>query len=398
MLSLPLLSAALLAAAQTASACQQTTDVPPIFWLANLRNSTSTVVGKTANVLASEPGMRLIRFEEGQAPVPITASEKEALERSGYRYFDVTEVDLEAEASTARVASSVAKITVPSGPTHQSVVNPIIATLSQSNLQSDLTALTTYTTRYYRSTSGATASNDLYTKLSSIAASNSLASVTKFTHSWGQNSIIAKIQGTNTAAASIIAGAHLDSINQNNPSSGTSKGADDNGSGCINLIEAFRKLVASSFKPKTTIEFHWYSGEEAGLLGSAAVAKSYGLSKVGAYLNLDMTAWLQSGTTPQIGFVSDRTDSSLTAFTKKLVTEYLTGVIPTDDNCGYACSDHASWYSLGAQTVYPFESITEYENPNIHTANDVASLSQFSFAHAHEFTKLVVAFVVELAA
>jgi hypothetical protein len=34
------------------------------------------------------------------------------------------------------------------------------------------------------------------------------------------------------------------------------------GSGCVNLIEAFRKLVAAGFKPSNPVEFHWYSGEE----------------------------------------------------------------------------------------------------------------------------------------
>jgi leucyl aminopeptidase len=95
----------------------------------------------------------------------------------------------------------------------------------------------------------------------------------------------------------------------------------------------------------------------------------------------------------------------------------VTGVIATVDSCGYACSDHASvriyristlctgadfnpsiqWNSLGYPAVYPFESITQYENPNMHTAQDTTESSQFSFAHAHEFTKLVVAFVMELA-
>ena len=85
-----------------------------------------------------------------------------------------------------------------------------------------------------------------------------------------------------------IAGAHLDSINKENPTNGVAQGADDDGSGCINLIEAFRKLVAANFKPTNPVEFHWYSGEEVGLLGSAAVANSYSKANknINAYLNL----------------------------------------------------------------------------------------------------------------
>ena len=57
--------------------------------------------------------------------------------------------------------------------------------------------------------------------------------------------------------------------------SGRAPGADDDGTGSVNLIEAFRKMTAAGFKPANPVEYHWYAGEEAGLLGSAAIAKSY---------------------------------------------------------------------------------------------------------------------------
>jgi leucyl aminopeptidase len=41
------------------------------------------------------PGHRLIRFEEGATPIPVSIAEKLELEKSGLRYFDVTEVDVE---------------------------------------------------------------------------------------------------------------------------------------------------------------------------------------------------------------------------------------------------------------------------------------------------------------
>jgi bacterial leucyl aminopeptidase len=52
-------------------------------------------------------------------------------------------------------------------------------------------------------------------------------------------------------------------------------GADDDGTGTVNLIEVFRVLMTNAFEPSTPVEFHWYSGEEGGLLGSQAIAKSY---------------------------------------------------------------------------------------------------------------------------
>jgi bacterial leucyl aminopeptidase len=72
-----------------------------------------------------------------------------------------------------------------------------------------------------------------------------------------------------------------------------SEGADDDGSGTVSILEAYRALITSDFRPVEHIEFHWYSAEvgssmysttvfeiyafpkEGGLLGSQAVAKDY---------------------------------------------------------------------------------------------------------------------------
>jgi Zn-dependent M28 family amino/carboxypeptidase len=67
-------------------------------------------------------------------------------------------------------------------------------------------------------------------------------------------------------------------------------GADDDGSGTVNLIEIFRVLMANGFAPATPVEFHWYSGEEAGLLGSQDIAAAYDADgvTVKAFMELDM--------------------------------------------------------------------------------------------------------------
>lgn len=38
-------------------------------------------------------------------------------------------------------------------------------------------------------------------------------------------------------------------------------GADDDGSGSVTILEAYRALIAADFHPVRTIEFHWYSAE-----------------------------------------------------------------------------------------------------------------------------------------
>lgn len=83
----------------------------------------------------------------------------------------------------------------------------------------------------------------------------------------------------------------MDSINLSNPTNGRAPGADDDGTGTVNLIEGLRVLVAAGFKPSTPVEFHWYSAEEAGLLGSQAIATAYKSAgtKVKAFMELDMS-------------------------------------------------------------------------------------------------------------
>ncbi|CAG8835880.1 11732_t:CDS:1, partial [Gigaspora margarita] len=62
---------------------------------------------------------------------------------------------------------------------------------------------------------------------------------------------------------------------------------DDDGSGTVTILEAFRVLAEGQFRPKRSVEFHWYSAEEGGLLGSQAIASYY------ENLEFDVIAMLQ---------------------------------------------------------------------------------------------------------
>ena len=66
----------------------------------------------------------------------------------------------------------------------------------------------------------------------------------------------------------MILGAHLDSWDL-----GT--GALDNGCNAALVIEAARALKATGLRPRRTIRFILFSGEEEGLLGSWAYVKSH---------------------------------------------------------------------------------------------------------------------------
>jgi carboxypeptidase Q len=80
--------------------------------------------------------------------------------------------------------------------------------------------------------------------------------------------VFADITGTEFPEEYVIVGGHLDSW-------GAAVGAQDNGTGCATTLEAARLLMKSGLKPRRTIRFMLWSGEEQGLLGSVAYASSH---------------------------------------------------------------------------------------------------------------------------
>jgi len=67
-------------------------------------------------------------------------------------------------------------------------------------------------------------------------------------------------------------------------------GADDNGSGSVGVLNIAKAIAASPVKPKRSIVFALWTGEEKGLLGSRYYAQNpvYPIAKTVGYLNYDM--------------------------------------------------------------------------------------------------------------
>jgi carboxypeptidase Q len=79
---------------------------------------------------------------------------------------------------------------------------------------------------------------------------------------------VAEIRGTEHPGEVVIVGAHLDSWDL-----GT--GASDNGTGSMATLEAARIIAQSGLKPKRTIRFILFTGEEQGLMGSRKYAEAH---------------------------------------------------------------------------------------------------------------------------
>ena len=105
-------------------------------------------------------------------------------------------------------------------------------------------------------------------------------------------SVLAKIEGTDPKLKGeyVLAGAHLDHVGVRDGY--VYNGADDNASGSGVVLEVARVLSQAKFKPKRTLVFCCWCGEERGLLGSNHYAEKpcggVAIGKVVAYFNLDM--------------------------------------------------------------------------------------------------------------
>jgi hypothetical protein len=79
---------------------------------------------------------------------------------------------------------------------------------------------------------------------------------------------VGEIRGSELPGQVVILGAHLDSWDH-------AQGVTDNGASSMAVLEAARIIEASGLKPKRTIRFVLFSGEEQGLLGSRAYAAAH---------------------------------------------------------------------------------------------------------------------------
>ncbi len=86
----------------------------------------------------------------------------------------------------------------------------------------------------------------------------------------------------------VVIGAHLDHLGKKGEY--VFNGADDNGSGCAALLEVARAFAANGARPKRSVLFAFWTGEEEGLLGSRYYADHprIPMNRTVACLNLDM--------------------------------------------------------------------------------------------------------------
>ena len=159
--------------------------------------------------------------------------------------------------------------------------------------------------------------------------------------------VIAELKGSEKPDEYVVVCGHLDSWHQ-------AAGCTDNGTGTTSTMEAARILTAVGAKPKRTIRFALWGGEEQGLLGSRqhVVMRRTEMEKVSCVFNHDTgTNWASSLSATE-GMYADlqKVLAPVMTMTPPIPEEYDGEVFKLSKTSrigGGGGSDHASFLSAG---------------------------------------------------
>ncbi len=162
---------------------------------------------------------------------------------------------------------------------------------------------------------------------------------------------VAEIPGSEKPDEVVILGAHLDSWDL-----GT--GTTDNGTGSMAVLEAaraLRKLAAQGLRPKRTIRFVLFSGEEQGLVGSRKYVEAHKaeLSKIDGVLVHDTG----TGRVLSIGLQANYQDREVM---DRIVAPLRTLGLLELSMRGIRGTDHASFDDAGVPGFYCIQDPAEY--------------------------------------
>jgi leucyl aminopeptidase len=373
----------------------------PEVWIPMARTDAARVLpaleraGRAGALLIDVEGPILVaRIDEDDVPLLARAIHQE-LRRCGGFVFHPSREDAVA-AATREVAAPDAPLvdyTIDNGP----VVQALMSGLQEAQIRTTITSLSAFFTRYHASATGQQSALSIRDLWTTYAQGREDVTIQTYSHpsaTTPQPSIVLTVHGTTRPSEVVVLGAHQDSING---ATGRAPGADDDASGVATLSEVIRVALASGYRPQRTVKFMAYAAEEVGLRGSRDMAqrfKSAGVNVVGAF-QLDMTNFKGTAST-DIVLITDHTTSAQNTFLGQLVDTYL-GLPRANSQCGYACSDHASWQEQGFVSSFPFEAVFGQHMPLIHSPNDTIAQSGGNANHAVKFAKLAAAFMAELA-
>lgn len=275
---------------------------------------------------------------------------------------------------------------------HQDEVNAVLKEVGPDNIWQTLIKMTSFHNRSATKDTGVLTAQWLKNTFEEMVVASGRTDTDAFfvNTGWYKQPSLVTVIGKDIKAPAVVIGAHMDTLD------GFMPGAGDDASGSSSIMEMARLLLSAKTNFKRPVYIIWYAAEERGLVGSQYVVdhfKEHNIP-VKAAVQFDMTGYRVDAKDPTMWVFTDYTDKKLSKYVAKLIDTYVH--VPVDySSCGYGCSDHASWYYEGVPAAFPCETNFEDHNPYIHSSADTMDL--LNLEHMTNFTKLAVAFAIELA-
>ena len=253
-------------------------------------------------------------------------------------------------------------------------IQPIVDAIDTTRWFADVTTLASWDRSSYGTTSLTAARDWIGTQFTGLGLT-----VTKPTFTMNgaggsgtitRSNVIGTWTGTALPNEWVIVGGHYDSRNQNGSSTTNTPGAEDNATGCAGVIELARALVPN--RPRRSVLFMCYSGEEQGLLGSkahvAALQGAGDLAKVKSVVIMDMIGYSANN----VLNADYETYSTHSAYMNKFAAAAATYVpaLNVTLSTNPFGSDHMPYLDAGKPTVLAIES--DYDvYPHYHKSTDL---------------------------
>jgi PKD repeat protein len=223
-------------------------------------------------------------------------------------------------------------------------------------------------------------------------------------HNWslsgysGRN-VIGQKTGATTPNEIVLITAHLDDM----PSGSTAPGADDNASGSVGVMMSAEILSQQQFA--RTVRFVFFTGEEQGLLGSAAYSDQvYGSGEnIVAVFNMDMISYdavglpylrLHTRTSSSSGYSGDLAIAN--TFVDVLNAYSLSSVLsPIITSDGESRSDHSSFWDNGYYGILSIEDHINDITPYYHLTTD--TYSTLNMTYFTNYVKAIIGTAAHLA-
>ena len=189
----------------------------------------------------------------------------------------------------------------------------------------------------------------------------------KFYPKYKTQNTIGYIQGSEYPDSFIVISAHYDHIGKMGKET-YFLGANDNASGVAMMLDLAKHYSKPENKPKCSIAFMAFSGEEVGLLGSRYYVNHplFSLEKIGFLINLDMVGTGSDGIAVVNGAIFEDHFNKMEKINEE--ANYISRLKKRGEACN---SDHCEFYKKGVPSFFIYTQGKEYTD--YHNVSDIPS-------------------------